>query len=75
MGAGTNIPAFMIGKQDGHIFKEAIIMSVNFDGDQTNQNQKQSGHQVILQAVVGGKIDDRDSVRMDLWYSSVYELF
>jgi len=36
---------------------------------------KRRGHQVIIQAMLGGKMAQSDKVQVDVWYTSVYELF
>lgn len=48
---------------------------VNDDEANREEHYKNSGHQVMIQAVIGGKIGKRDTVNIDLWYNNAYELF
>lgn len=33
------------------------------------------GHQVIIQGVISGKVSKQDTINVDLWYDSAYELY
>jgi hypothetical protein len=47
----------------------------NIIADKSRSQYQKRGHQVIMQAVVGGKVASREKVDVELWYTSVYELF
>lgn len=44
--------------------------------DESNRDQYlKKGHQVIMQGVIGGKVERTETVNVDIWYNSVYELY
>lgn len=66
-GKAVTIPSFIIGYQDGVILKEAIHKVMPPDGERKHNN-------VMLQADIDLTTKSRDMVRLDLWYTSIYEL-
>lgn len=46
----------------------------NKDEADRDQYQK-TGHQVIMQGIIAGKVSKSDTVNIDLWYNSAYELY
>ena len=39
------------------------------------EHYTKKGHQVMIQAMIGGKLGKRDTVNIDLWYNNAYELY
>jgi len=51
-----------------------FVNSEDTDYNKDGRHYNQTGHQVIMQAIIGGKIGKRDTVNIDLWYNNAYEL-
>ena len=66
-GKSVKIPSFIIGYQDGVILKEAIYKKMPADS-------RRKHNAVIFEADIDLTTKSRDMVRLDLWYTSIYEL-
>lgn len=68
-GASVNIPSFIISKASGQKLKDAIHPA------EPEKPEERKNHKVILQAEIVFGQQSNDPVKVDLWYSSVYELY
>ena len=66
-GKSVTIPSFIINYQDGVILKEAIHKVMP-------KESRRKHNSVIIQADIDLTTKSRDMVRLDLWYTSIYEL-
>lgn len=48
---------------------------VNDEEADRELHYNKSGHQVMIQAIIGEKLGKRDTVSIDLWYNNAYELY
>ena len=68
-GSSVNIPSYIISKASGQKLKDAVHPA------QPEKPDELKNHKVILQAEITFGQETDGPVHVDLWYSSVYELY
>ena len=66
-GESVNIPSFLVSRSDGEKLAEAI--------HKENTSSNKRSNMVIAQAYIDLASKTKGAVDVDLWYTSIYEIF